>query len=75
MMVGGRPISSANSHTPQSIRHIKRLVRGAVETPLDQGLRLERNPFMDLCGGDEALARMRAYEDKAVTDPVQGLQP
>jgi enoyl-CoA hydratase len=61
------------SHTPQSIRHIKRLIRSAVETPLDQGLRLERNLFMDLCGGDEAIARMRAYENKRVTDPAQGL--
>lgn len=63
------------SHTPQSIRHIKRLIRSAVETPLDEGLRLERNLFMDLCGGDEAIARMRAYENKRATDPAQGLQP
>ena len=62
------------SHTPQSIRYIKRLIRSAVETPLDQGLRLERNLFMDLCGGDEAIARMRAYENKRVTDPAQGLR-
>ena len=62
------------THTPQSIRAIKRLIRNAVETPLDQGLRLERNLFMDLCGGDEAIARMRAYENKRVTDPAQGLQ-
>jgi enoyl-CoA hydratase/carnithine racemase len=62
------------SHTPQSIRYIKRLIRKAVETPLDQGLRLERNLFMDLCGGDEAIARMRAYENKRVTDPAQGLR-
>src|SRR6266849_426460 len=62
------------SHTPQSIRYIKRLIRNAVETPLDQGLRLERNLFMDLCGGDEAIARMRAYENKRVTDPAQGLR-
>ena len=61
------------SHTPQSIRHIKRLIRSALETPLDQGLRLERNLFMDLCGGDEAIARMRAYENKRVNDPAQGL--
>src|SRR5450759_507539 len=54
------------SHTPQSIRHIKRLIRNAVETPLDHGLQLERNLFMDLCGGDEAIARMRAYESKRV---------
>jgi hypothetical protein len=32
------------------------------KTPLDQGLRLERNLFMDLCGGDDAIERMRAYE-------------
>ena len=62
------------SHTPQSIRHIKRLVRNAAETPLDEGLRLERNLFMDLCGGDEAIARMRAYENKHVTDPAHGLR-
>ena len=61
------------SHTPQSIRAIKRLIRNAVETPLDQGLRLERNLFMDLCAGDEAMARMRAYESKHITDPAQGL--
>ena len=62
------------SHTPQSVRYIKRLIRNAVETPLDQGLRLEHNLFMDLCGGDEAIARMRAYEKKRVTDPAQGLR-
>jgi len=62
------------SHIPQSIRYIKRLIRNAVETPLDQGLRLECNLFMDLCGGDEAIARMRAYENKRVTDPAQGLR-
>jgi hypothetical protein len=45
-----------------------------VETPLDQGLQLERNLFMNLCGGDEAIARMRAYENKHVSDPAQGLQ-
>jgi enoyl-CoA hydratase len=62
------------SHTQQSVRHIKRLVRSAVETPLDEGLRLERNLFMDLCSGDDAIARMRAYENKRVTDPAQGLR-
>jgi hypothetical protein len=30
--------------------------------------------FMDLCGGDEAIARMRAYENKRLTDPAQGLR-
>jgi enoyl-CoA hydratase/carnithine racemase len=62
------------SHTSQSLRYIKRLIRNAVETPFDQGLRLERNLFMDLCGGDEAIARMRAYENIRATDPAQGLR-
>jgi enoyl-CoA hydratase/carnithine racemase len=62
------------THTPQSVRAIKRLIRNAVETPLDQGLQLERNLFMNLCGGDEAIERMRSYENKHVTDPAQGLQ-
>ena len=59
------------SHTPQSVRHIKRLIRSAIETPLDQGLKLERNLFMDLCGSDEAIARMSAYENSRVTDPAR----
>jgi enoyl-CoA hydratase len=62
------------SHTPESIGAIKRLVRSAVETPLDQGLQLERNLFMNLCGSDEAIARMKAYEAQRVTDPGQPLQ-
>jgi enoyl-CoA hydratase len=61
------------THTPESMRHIKRLVRSALETPLDQGLQLERNLFMDLCGSEEAIARMRAYERMHVTDPSQAL--
>ena len=40
---------------------------------MDHGLQFERNLFMDLCGGDEAMARMRAYENKRVTDSAQGL--
>jgi enoyl-CoA hydratase/carnithine racemase len=51
------------THTPESVGYIKRLVRNAVATPLDEGLKLERNLFMALCGGDEALARMKAYEN------------
>ncbi len=45
------------THTPESVAYIKRLVRGAVATPLDQGLALERNLFMKLCIGEPALAR------------------
>ena len=63
------------SHTPQSVRHIKRLVRSALQTPLADGLKLERNLFMDLCGSDEAIGRMRAYEDRRVTDPAETLRP
>ena len=62
------------THTPQSVRHIKRLVRSAAETPLDQGLQLERNLFMDLCGSDAAIARMRAYESQQISDPARPLQ-
>ena len=57
------------THTPQSVRHIKRLVRSALETPLDQGLQLERNLFMDLCGSGEAIARMSEYEAKRISMP------
>jgi hypothetical protein len=30
--------------------------------PLADGLRVERNLFMNLCGSDEAIARMRPAE-------------
>ena len=62
------------THTPESVAAIKRLVRSAVETPLEQGLQLERNLFMNLCRSDEAIARMSAYEARSVTDPGQPLQ-
>jgi len=48
------------SHTPESLAYIKRLVRSAIDTPLAEGLALERNLFMRLCVSDEALARMRS---------------
>src|SRR5882762_437832 len=51
------------SHTPESVAYIKRLVRNATETPLAQGLALERNLFLRLCITDPALARMRSYEE------------
>lgn len=60
-------------HAPQSVRHIKRLVRSALETPFDRGLQLEFNLFLDLCGRDEAVARMKQYEGKGLTDPSQTL--
>jgi hypothetical protein len=43
-------------------------------TPLDQGLPLERNLFMDLCGSDEAIARMNAYESRRITSPSRTLK-
>lgn len=57
------------THTPESVRYIKRLVKGAVNTPLDQGLALERNLFMKLCIGEPAIERMKAYENQGITAP------
>src|SRR5258707_414956 len=57
------------SHTPESLGYIKRLVRSAIDTPLAEGLALERNLFMRLCVSDQALARMRSYEAKEITEP------
>src|SRR6266436_8249563 len=51
-----------SSHTPESLAYIKRLVRNAIETPLAQGLALERNLFLKLCISEAGLARMRSYE-------------
>ena len=62
------------THTPESVAAIKRLVRSAVETPLDQGLQLERNLFMNLCRSDAAIDRMKAYEARMLTEPSQPLQ-
>ena len=62
------------SHTPESVAYIKRLVRGAAQTPLADGLALERNLFMKLCIGEPALARMRAYESQNVTEPSRSLE-
>jgi enoyl-CoA hydratase len=57
------------AHTPESVRAIKRLVRGALSTPLEQGLALERNLFMQLCIGEPAIARMKAYEAQQISAP------
>jgi hypothetical protein len=43
------------SHTPDSLGYIKRLVRNAIDTPLAEGLTLERSLFMRLCVSDQAL--------------------
>src|SRR6266852_5309813 len=57
------------SHTPESVAYIKRLVRSATETPLAQGLLLERRLFMKLCLSDAALSRMRAYDEQDSASP------
>ena len=72
--------NTANSSTP-SARTIAattkvraRLVRNATETPLAQGLALERNLFLKLCVSESALARMRSYEGKKITSPSRGFE-
>ena len=62
------------THTPESLGYIKRLVRNAIDTPLAEGLALERNLFMRLCVSDQALARMRSYEAKKITAPSRSLE-
>ena len=62
------------SHTPESVAYIKRLVRNAMETPLAQGLALERNLFLKLCISEAGLARMRSYEEKKLTSPSRSFE-
>ncbi len=53
------------TRSPQAVAHIKRLVRMTPETPLADGLALERTLFLDLLVSDEALdlmSRMNAGE-------------
>jgi enoyl-CoA hydratase/carnithine racemase len=59
---------------PQSIACIKRLVRNATETPLAQGLALERNLFLKLCISEPALARMRSYDAANITSPSRSIE-
>src|SRR6266404_1981414 len=47
-------------HPPEAVAYIKRLVRNATETPLAEGLALERNLFLKLCISEPALARIGA---------------
>src|SRR5260370_2213488 len=63
-----------SSHTPESVSYIKRLVRNATETPLAEGLALERNLFMKLCVSEAGLSRMRSYESKKITSPARGFE-
>ena len=61
-------------HPAQSLAYIKRLVRNATETPLADGLALERNLFMKLAVSDTALARMRDYEGQNITSPSKSIE-
>ena len=63
-----------SSHTPESLAYIKRLVRNATETPLAQGLALERNLFLKLCISEPAFARMRSYEKENITSPSRSIE-
>jgi enoyl-CoA hydratase len=63
-----------SSRTPESLAYIKRLVRSATDTPLAQGLALERNLFLKLCISEPALARMRSYEEKKITSPSRSFE-
>ena len=61
-------------HTLESLAYIKRLVHNASETPMAQGLALERNLFLKLCISEPALARMRSYEEKKITSPARSFE-
>jgi enoyl-CoA hydratase/carnithine racemase len=62
------------SRPPESVAAIKRLVRNATETPLAQGLALERNLLLKLCISDAGLARMRSYEAANITSPARSIE-
>jgi len=61
-------------HPPEAIACVKRLVRNATETPLAEGLALERNLFLKLSVSDQALTRMRSYEEKKITSPSRSVE-
>jgi len=63
-----------SSFPAESLACIKRLVRNATETPLAQGLALERNLFLKLCISEPALARMRSYEGANITSPSRSIE-
>jgi enoyl-CoA hydratase len=51
------------SKPPLAVGHIKRLVRAANATPLDEGLALERTLFLDLLVSDDALRLMQQMNE------------
>src|ERR1700694_1927731 len=62
------------SRPPEAVGYIKRLVRNATETPLAQGLALERNLFLRLCISEPSLARMRSYEGMRIMAPSRSIE-
>jgi enoyl-CoA hydratase len=60
-------------HPPEAVACIKRLVRNSTETPLAEGLALERNLFLKLCVSEPALARMRSYVEANVISPSRSI--
>jgi enoyl-CoA hydratase len=58
-----------SKHPAEPLAYIKRLVRNANETPLAEGLALERNLFLKLCVSETGLARMRSYVKANITSP------
>jgi enoyl-CoA hydratase len=62
------------SHPAESVAAMRRLVRNATETPLAQGLALERNLFLKLCISDAGLARMRSYKAANITSPARSIE-
>ena len=47
--------------SPRAMAHIKRLARSVMQTPLAEGLRLERNLFMELMTSAWAIDARKAY--------------
>jgi enoyl-CoA hydratase/carnithine racemase len=53
------------SQSPRAMAHIKRLARSAMQTPLHEGFKVERNLFMDfLMTTDRPIEAMKAYVRK-----------
>jgi enoyl-CoA hydratase len=55
------------AQSPLALAHVKRLVRQAHETPIDQGLADERTLFCELMVSPEGIARMHAMNQGQMT--------
>jgi enoyl-CoA hydratase len=58
------------AQSPRALAHIKRLIRGAADRPLHEGLALERTLFMDLLVSDEAEPLLEGFVagTRSITD-------